>query len=95
MKYRFSYLEAGVFQLIAWLGFWLINDYLAALLTLILGCIVFVILVIALLSEAIEQSKVPKSYFYHMGIGLLAIFLAAGIYVTILGGSFDFLEKNF
>ncbi len=95
MKYRFSYLEAGVFQLIAWLGFWLLNDYLAALLTLILACIVFSLLVIALLAEAIEQSKVPKSYFYHMGIGLLSIIMAALIYTIILGGSFDFLEKNF
>jgi hypothetical protein len=95
MKYRFSYLEAGVFQLILWLGFWLFNDYLAALLTLIMGCIVFALLVIALLAEAIEQSKVPKSYFYHMGIGLLAILLAATVYVIILGGRFDFLEKNF
>lgn len=95
MKYRISLLEAGLLQLAAWLGFWLLNDYLAALLTLILGCIVFAVLLIALMAEGIEPSKVPKAYFCHMGIMLLAILLSALIYTTILGGRFDFLEKNF
>ena len=71
---------------------WLINDYMATLLTLIIGAIVFAVLVIALLSEAIERSKVPRWYFWVMGLSVLAPIASAFIYTLIFGGRFGFLE---
>ena len=61
------------------------------LLTVILCAIVAAILVIALIAERIERSKVPKKYFSIMGISVLAPIFAAIVYVTILGGNLDFL----
>lgn len=74
---------------------WMLNDYVAALLTLIVGSIVLAVLVIALIAEAIERSKVPKNYFYVMGLSLLSMVLATTIYVVLLGGQFEFLQNSF
>ena len=79
MKLRMSLLEIFLLETVVWLGLWLLNDYVASLLTLILGAIVSAVLIIALLSEAIERSKVPKQYFQIMAISVLCMIVAAGI----------------
>ncbi|MBK6994556.1 MAG: hypothetical protein IPH31_06385 [Lewinellaceae bacterium] len=50
-------------QTVIWLGLWLLSDYVAALLTLIIGAIVLAVLAFALIAEVIERSRVPKKYF--------------------------------
>jgi len=95
MKIRLSLFEIFLLETIAWLGLWLLSDYVAALLTLILGAIVSAVLAIALISEAIEPSKVPKKYFQVMLLSILSIAVAAAIYVTLLGGEMDFLSGKF
>ncbi len=92
MYYRPSLLEIFLFEVVVWLGLWLLNDYVATLLTLAVGAIVLAILVIALLAELVERSKVPRRYFQVMALSLLAIVAAAGIYVSIFGGKLAFLE---
>lgn len=93
MKVRLTLLEIFLLQTIVWLGLWLLNDYIAALLTLIVGAIVSAVLIIALISEAIERSKVPKKYFWVMAISLGCMLLATLIYVGLLGGKLEFLTK--
>ncbi len=95
MKIRLSLFEIFLLETIAWLGLWLLSDYVAALLTLILGAIVSAVLAIALISEAIEPSKVPKKYFQVMLLSILSIAVTAAIYVTLLGGEMDFLSGKF
>ncbi|MCY7330882.1 MAG: hypothetical protein LH618_20180 [Saprospiraceae bacterium] len=93
MTYRPSLLEIFLFQVIIWLGLWLLTDYVATLLTLAVGAIVLAVLVIAMLAELVERSKVPRRYFSIMALSLLAIIVAAGIYVSIFGGKLAFLEQ--
>lgn len=91
---RLSLGEWYFLQLIIWLGLWLFNDFVATLLTISIGAVVFAVLIIAVLSELIEPSKVPKRYFYVMTISVLAILSAAAAYVFILGGRLDFLPER-
>jgi len=93
MTYRPSLLEIFLFQVIIWLGLWLLTDYVATLLTLAVGAIVLAVLVIAMLAELVERSKVPRRYFSIMALSLLAIIVAAGIYVSIFDGKLAFLEQ--
>ncbi|MDO8365880.1 MAG: hypothetical protein Q7T20_03715 [Saprospiraceae bacterium] len=93
MNIRLSLFEIFLLQTIGWLGLWLISDFLAALLTIIIGAIVSAVLIIALISEIIERSKVPRKYFQVMGLSILSLALAAVIYVTLLGGQMDFLTR--
>jgi len=71
------------------LGCWLLNDYLATLLTLIIGSIVSAVLIIALMAEWIERSKVPRKYFHVMLLSIAAPIVAALIYMFIFGGQLE------
>ena len=93
MHYRPSLLEIFLFEVVVWLGLWLLSDYVATLLTFAVGAIVSAVLVIALLAEWVERSKVPRRYFNVMALSLLAIIVAAGIYMGIFGGKLAFLEQ--
>jgi len=93
MSFRPSLLEIFLFEIVLWLGLWLLSDYVATLLTLTAGAIVLAILIIALLAEAVERSKVPRRYFSIMALSLLAIVVAAALYVSIFGGRLSFLDK--
>lgn len=93
MQFRLSLLEIFLLEVVCFLGLWLINDYVAALLTLIVGAIVSAVLIIALISEAIERSKVPKKYFQIMALSVLAMLVSALIYVVLIGGQLEFLRR--
>lgn len=92
--FRLTLGEFFFLQLIFWLALWMLNDFVATLLTLSIAAVVLAVLIVALLSELFERSKVPRLYFYAMGISLLSILLAAGIYVFIFGGQFEFLSSQ-
>lgn len=90
--HRLSLSEILLLEVAIWLAVWLLNDYMAALLTLIVAAIVSAVLVIALLAEAIERSKVPRWYFWVMGLSILAPIISALLYALLFGGKFEFLE---
>lgn len=85
-------LEIFMLELAVWLGLWLFNDYVATLLTLTVGAIVSAVLLIALMAEGIERSKVPKKYFAIMAISVLAPLLAGAMYLFIFDGKLMFFK---
>lgn len=92
MRFNPSLLEIFLLELTLWLALWLGNDYLATLLTLIIGAILTAVLAVALISELIERSKVPKRYFWVMSLSILAPLVAMACYMFIFGGKLNFLE---
>lgn len=80
-------------ELVIWLGLWLMSDYIATMLTLIVTAIVSAVLLIALISESMERSKVPKKYFHVMSISIVAPLISAAMYMVLFGGKLNFLEK--
>ncbi len=92
MQIRLSVLEIFLLQLGLWFGLWLLGDFLASILTLAIGAVILAILTIALLAEWVEPTKVPRRYFYIMGVSLLAPLVAAVLYISIFGGKFSFLQ---
>lgn len=94
-RIRLSLLEIFLLEIIGWLGLWLLNDYLATLLTTVLTAIVFSVLLIALVAEWLDRSQVPRRYFWIMGLSVAAPVVAAFLYAVIFGGKLEFLEKGF
>lgn len=92
MNLRLSLLEIFLLEVVVWLGLWLFDDYLATLLTLVIGAIVSAVLIIALMAEAIERSKVPRKYFYVMVLSIVAPVVAGILYLSIFGGDLNFLK---
>jgi hypothetical protein len=70
--------------------FWITNEYIATLLTFIAVPIFFGILVVSLIAEKIEKSKIQKEYFYLMaGLALIPTVLFIAMFVVNGGTSFD------
>jgi hypothetical protein len=80
---RLSLLEIFLIELVVWSALWLTNEYIAALLTIIISVIVCAILILSFISEWIEKSKVPRSYFSIMALSVLASLVAVGIHLFV------------
>ncbi len=86
------WLEVLLAQVIIYFLIWLFNDYLATILSLIFGSMCLLILIISIIVELIEPSKVPRWYFTTMTVSILAPLLAFGIFV-IIGGELAWLNE--
>lgn len=86
MKIRLSLGEIFLIEVLLYLLCWLLNDYLASMISLIFGALFLTILLVSLVVEMVERSKVPRWYFYFMLISVAAPLLSAGIYLSIMQG---------
>ncbi|MCB9081539.1 MAG: hypothetical protein H6555_07505 [Lewinellaceae bacterium] len=77
--------ELMLLELIIYIVLWLNNDYLASLVSIIFGSICLAILIISLLVEWIERSKVPRWYYYYLAVSILAPIIAWGFYRALNG----------
>ncbi len=84
MKLRPS--EILLAEVAIYIFLWLVNDYLATMLSLIFGSIFLLLFLISLIVEWIERSKVPRWYFTLMLVSALAPIIAAIIFLSISGG---------
>lgn len=87
-----SLLESFMLQLVVYILIWILNDYVASLLLLIVPIIGTAILLLSLIFELIEPSKIPKSYYKYMLTIILAPIVVAGIYFYMNGFQLDWLE---
>jgi ABC-type glycerol-3-phosphate transport system permease component len=89
---RLGFWEYFLIQLALFTAIWLWNDYVGTLISLIWGTLCLFILLISLLVELIERSKVPKIYFGFMIASVLAALFSALIYLFIIG-ELDWMQR--
>ncbi len=77
--------EVFLIEMVIYMGLWMLNDYMASMLSLILACICFALLLISLGIELIERSRVPRWYYYFMAASVIAPILSGLIYYFISG----------
>lgn len=78
-------IEILLIEVAFYIVLWLVNDYVATLISLIFGSIFLLLLLISLIVEWIERSKVPRWYYTFMLMSTLAPIVAAIIYLSISG----------
>lgn len=86
-------IELLLIQFIIYSLLWLWDEYLASLLTLVFTAIAIFILVISLMAELIEPSKVPRWYFTSMIVSIIAPILATIVFVYFVGMEFEWLTE--
>ena len=86
-------LEIFLFQLIIYSLIYLVDSYVGFLICLILGVIAFALLVLSLIFELVDRSKVPKSYYYFMLNTVFACFLVLIVFSVFMTGSFDWINE--
>lgn len=67
---------------------------MGSLLSLIVPLIAFAILVISIITEKIEKSNVPKSYYAHMLIIILVPIIVGLSFSLIYEGQLDWIETD-
>ena len=74
--------------------FWVTNEYIATLLTFVAVPIFAAILVISLIADKIENSKVGKSYYVLIGgLAFIPMVIFFVIFLTNGGTSFDWIKQ--
>lgn len=87
MKY---YKEILIIEAIVFLGLWIIDEYIATLLTFIAVPIFGGIFIVSLIAEKIERSRIQREYFYMMaGLAIIPIIIFIGIFLFNGGTSFE------
>ncbi len=87
IKKYFSWIELSIVQAIIYTTIWLTNEYLATLITFIFVPLFFAILLISLIADQLEKSKISKSYYYFMASGFIVPLLIALFMKLFLGAS--------
>jgi len=77
--------EFFIVQLILYVLIWIINDYVASMLLLIIPVIATSILILSLLFELIEPSKVPRIYYKYVLTMIFSPMLVGFLYFYING----------
>lgn len=78
-------LEIALIQLCFYLILWISYEYAALLMSVIFGGISLIILIVSIIIEMIEPSKVPKSYFSFMIISAIVPVLTGSGYYFLFG----------
>jgi len=86
-------LEICLVQFIFYSIFWLTNEYLATLLTTIMVPMLLAILIISLIAEFIDKSKVPRSYFKVMAVSVVIPLIVAFVFVSLFGGHLEWVTE--
>ena len=83
--------EIFFIQIIIYLLLWLWNDFVATLLSLSFAAIGIFVLLISLIAEIIDRSKVPRWYFYVIVLSVLTPILIGSLFMFIKKGSLDWM----
>lgn len=85
--------------LIIWLGqaiiysvLWLWNEYVATYLTIIFPALILFILILALISDLIEPSRIPGWYYGLMLISIITPLIIGVVFYYINDGKLEWLQ---
>ena|SRR5690349_11072640 len=71
---------------------WLWDEYVATYATIILPGVMAVILLLSLIADWIEPSRIPKWYYYIMVITILIPLVVGMFFMYIYGGNLSWLK---
>lgn len=90
---RLSHIEIALIQVIFYSIIFLLDTYIGFMLALIAIVISGAILIISLITELVERSKVPKSYFVFMGISILCPLIVMGLFVAFYPDALGWMDQ--
>jgi len=79
-------------QVLFYVLLWIWDSYIATLLSATFMTIAFFILVVSLIAELLERSKVPKIYFWGMAISVFTPLFTAILFLFLNGGEMEWLK---
>ena len=90
---RISLSEILLTESILFTLLWLWDDYVALILTISIPSIIAAVLIISLISEQIERSKIPRRFFKWLFWTIFPPLIIAGIYSFFIEGQYNWLQE--
>ena len=84
--------EITLFQIVIYMGLWIFNEYLASLITIVMIPIFIGILVVSILAESIERSKVPKIYYRFLLVSIIIPLIIGLFFLYMYDGKLDWFD---
>ncbi len=79
-------------QIIIYIAIWFASDYIGSFISISFPIIFALLLLVSIIAELIEPSRVPRWYFYLMIISIIAPILVGGIFWYLSGGKMDWFQ---
>lgn len=86
-------LLSAMLQIIFYGLMWLWNDYFGTILTSMMVPIMLGILIVTLIAEVLDRSKVPRVYFWHIGVSIVIPIAVAIFFYIAFDGEFYWLDE--
>ena len=90
---KLSVYEVGLIQIVIYSVVFFFNPYIGFLLCLTIGVVSLAILILSVITEMVERSKVPKSYYKYMMTAILSPFLVLLIFSLFDPAAFSWLDE--
>jgi hypothetical protein len=91
LQRRLNLTEIALIQAVLYLLLWMWNDFLATILSLSFSVIAFFVLLISLISELLERTKVPRAYFWLMIVSCLVPLFIGSFFMLLKKGTLDWM----
>ena len=85
---------ATLVEAVAYTALWLWNEYVAFYITIIFPALILVVLVMALIADWIEPSRIPGWYYKVMLLSVAIPVVIGMVFYFIYEGNFDFLSNQ-
>ena len=89
---KVSLFEIFLIQLVLYTALWLVDEYVASYICIVIPAIAIVLTFVAFLAELIEPSKVPRKYYSFMLISTITPIVVGGFFVYLYRGQLDWLQ---
>jgi hypothetical protein len=91
---KVSLIEIFLLQTIFYAILWLVNEYVASYLCLILPIVAAVVLLISWIADLIEPARIGMKYYYVMAITVITPLLVGGCFYLIYDGNLAWLRDE-
>ena len=83
----------ALMQAVMYAVIWLWNEFVAVYITLIFPSMILLILLLAVIADWIEPSRIPRWYYILMIISVIIPVVIGAVFFFIYEGRFDFLSE--
>ena len=93
MNFRIGLIEFVLIQLIAYTAIWMMSEYIGFFVTLTFPVLITAVLLISLIAEWIEPSRVPRIFFRFLFVAIITPLLVLAFFTALHNGKWTWMEQ--
>ncbi len=93
MNFRIGLIEFILIQLIVYTAIWMLSEYIGFFITLTFPVLVTAVLLISLIAEWIEPSRVPRLFFKFLFAAILTPLIVLAFFTALHNGHWGWMDQ--